>query len=113
MTNPFDQLNLRPQERRILVVVALIIFVVLNFLLVTPLFGQLGQAELALDKSKRTSAKYEAEIAKAPNFERIEARLKEEGGDVLKEELQLQRIVNNQAIAAGVQVSRSNPSSPT
>jgi len=109
MTNPFDQLNLRPQERRILVVVGLIIFVVLNFLLVTPLFGQLGQSEFALDKSKRTLAKYENEIAKAPNFERIEARLKQEGGTVLSEELQLQRIVNNQAVAAGVQVSRSDP----
>ena len=109
MTNPFDQMNLRPQERRILVVVGLIIFVVLNFLLVTPLFGQLGQSEFALDKSKRTLAKYEAEIAKTPNLERIEKRLKEEGGTVLSEELQLQRIVNNQAIAAGVQVSRSDP----
>jgi Tfp pilus assembly protein PilO len=109
MTNPFDQMNLRPQERRILVVVGLIIFVVLNFLLVTPLFGQLGQSEFALDRSKRTLAKYEAEIAKTPNLERIEARLKQEGGSVLSEELQLQRIVNNQAIAAGVQVSRSDP----
>ncbi|HEY6228961.1 MAG TPA: hypothetical protein VI282_17710 [Verrucomicrobiae bacterium] len=109
MTNPFDQLNLRPQERRILVIVGLIIFVVLNFLLVTPLFGQLGQSEFALEKSKRTLDKYEKEIAKTPNLERIEARLKQEGGTVLSEELQLQRIVNNQAIAASVQVSRSDP----
>jgi Tfp pilus assembly protein PilO len=109
MTNPFDQLNLRPQERRILVVVGLIIFVVLNFLLVTPLFGQLAASELRLDKSKKTLAKYEAEIKRAPEFQRIEDRLRKEGGDVLSEELQLQRIVNNQAIAAGVQVSRYNP----
>jgi Tfp pilus assembly protein PilO len=109
MTNPFDQLNLRPQERRILVVVGLIIFVVLNFLFVTPLFGQLGQAEYALTKSRTTLAKYETEIAKAPNYQRIEARLKTEGGDVLNEELQLQRIVDNQARAAAVQVSRYNP----
>ena len=51
MTNPFDQLNLRPQERRILVIVGLIIFIVLNVLLVTPLFGQLAAAEGQLDKS--------------------------------------------------------------
>lgn len=113
MTNPFDQLNLRPQERRILVVVALIIFVVLNILFVTPLFGKLGAAELALDKSRQTLAKYEGEIAKVSNLERMESRLKSEGGDVLSEELQLQRIVNNQAISANVQVSRSNPASRT
>ena len=109
MSNPFDQLNLRPQERRILVIVGLIIFVVLNFLLVTPLFGQLAAAENRLEKSKKTLAKYEAEIARAPDFQRVEERLRKEGGDVLSEELQLQRIVNNQATAAGVQVSRYNP----
>jgi Tfp pilus assembly protein PilO len=113
MTNPFDQLNLRPQERRILVVVALIIFVVLNILFVTPLFGKLAQTEGTLDRSKQTLAKYEREIDKVPTLERLEARLKSEGGDVLSEELQLQRIVNNQAISANVQVSRSNPASRT
>src|SRR5205085_7317759 len=110
MTNPFDQLNLRPQERRVIVIVGLITFVVLNFLLVTPLFGQLGTAENQLEKSRRTLAKYEAEIAKAPQLERIEQRLKkEEGAEVLTEELQLQRIIDKQAQAANVQVSRYNP----
>ena len=109
MTNPFDQLNLRPQERRILVVVGLIIFIVLNFLLVTPLFGQLAAAEGQLEKSKRTLAKYENEIGQSSTLQRTEERLRKEGGDVLSQELQLQRIVNDQAIAANVQVSRYNP----
>src|SRR4051812_42682491 len=113
MTNPFDQLNLRPQERRIVVVVGLIIFVVLNFLLVTPLFGQLGQAENQLSASENKLKKYEGEIARAPTYERIEDRLKKEGGDVLSEELQLQRIIDNQARVSGVQVSRYNPTSRT
>src|SRR3954471_11963357 len=110
MTNPFDQLNLRPPERRILVIVGLIIVVVLNILFVRPVFGELGIAENTLEKSRRTLAKYEAEIKKAPNLEQIENRLKQEGMSVLSEELQLQRIVNDQAIAAQVQVSRSTPS---
>lgn len=113
MSSAFDQLNLRPQERRIVVVVGLIVFVVLNFLLVTPLIGQLGQTEMELDKSKRTLAKYEAEIGRAPTYQRIQEKLQKEGGDVLSEELQLQRIVDNQARASGVQVSRYNPVSRT
>jgi Tfp pilus assembly protein PilO len=113
MTNPFDQLNLRPQERRVVVIVGLLIFVVLNFLLVTPLFGQLGQSENQLKSSETKLAKYETEIAKAPGYEKIEQRLKDEGGDVLSEELQLQRIVQNQANAASVQVSRYNPAART
>jgi Tfp pilus assembly protein PilO len=109
MTNPFDQLNLRPQERRILVVVLVVVFVVLNIIFVTPLIGQLAQAENQLEKSRRTLAKSETEIARASSFQRIEESLKKEGGDVLSEELQLQRIVNNQANTSGILVSRYNP----
>jgi hypothetical protein len=94
-------------------VVGLIIFVVLNFLLVTPLFGQLGQAENQLSASENKLKKYEGEIARASTYERIEDRLKKEGGDVLSEELQLQRIIDNQARVSGVQVSRYNPTSRT
>ena len=46
MKNPFDQLNLRPQERRVLVIVGLIIFVVLNILFVRPLFGELARRKM-------------------------------------------------------------------
>jgi Tfp pilus assembly protein PilO len=109
MSAPFAQLNLRPQERRILVIVALLIFVVLNFWLVTPLVGQLAQAEGQLEKARATQRKYEGEIARAPSFEKIEDRLKSQGGEILSQELQLARIVSDQAIAAGVSISRSVP----
>ena len=51
MTNPLDQLNLRPQERRILVVVLFLVFVVLNVMFVRPLFGQFGEMQLELAKA--------------------------------------------------------------
>jgi hypothetical protein len=109
MTNPLEQLNLRPQEKRVLVVVSLLIFIALNFWLVTPIFGQFAKMQSELDRTRKTLAKYETEIAKAPNYERLESALKKEGGDVLTEELQLQRVVDNQARASGVMVSRFAP----
>jgi hypothetical protein len=109
MTNPLDTLNLRPQERRILVVVAFLIFVVLNFWFVTPLFGQFGVMQGELEKARRTQARYEDEIAKVGGYEKMEADLKKQGGDVLNEELQLQRIIDNQARASEIAVSRYAP----
>lgn len=109
MTNPLDQLNLRPQERRVLVVVTFLIFVALNYWFVRPLFGQFGQVKAELEKTRGTLGRYQAEIAKAPNYERLENDLKKSGSEVLSEELQLQRIVDNQARAAGVMVSRYAP----
>lgn len=43
-TSVIEQLNLSPQERRIVVIIAVIVFVVLNFLLVWPHFNDLSKA---------------------------------------------------------------------
>lgn len=109
MNNPLEQLNLRPQERRVLVVVLFLIFVVLNFWFVRPLFGQYSEMKNELEKARRTQARYEAEIAKAQGYERLERNLKTNGVEVLSEELQLQRIVDNQARASDVAISRYAP----
>jgi Tfp pilus assembly protein PilO len=109
MTNPLDQLNLRPQERRVLVIVAFVIFVVLNVIFVRPLFGQFGDFKKDLEKTRRNLAKYQEEIAKTPSYEKLEKQLKSSGSEVLSEELQLQRVVDNQARVAGVMVNRYTP----
>lgn len=49
-----EQLNLTPQERRIVVVIAVVVFVVLNILLVLPHFGDLGKVKDELDKTRNT-----------------------------------------------------------
>ncbi len=109
MTNPLDQLNLRPQERRVLVIVLFLCFVALNFIFVRPLFGQWGEFKAELNKARRTHTRYQEEIAKSPTYEKLEKQLKSSGSEVLSEELQLQRIVDNQARVANVQVSRYAP----
>ena len=40
MNNFLDQLNLTPQERRIVVAIGMVVIVVLNFLFVWPHFGE-------------------------------------------------------------------------
>lgn len=109
MKNVFDQLNLRPQERRVVVIVGVLVFVVLNWMFVRPLFGQLGETQNELAKTRRTQKKYEDEIAKEKSYRALEAKLKTEGSDVLTEELQLSRIVEQHATAAGFVPGRSVP----
>ena len=109
MSSPLDQLNLRPQEKRVLVVVAFLIFVVLNFWLVRPLFGQWGKVNDELDKTRKTLARYQDEVAKAPQLERMGEELRKSGSEVLTAELQLQTLVNEQALNSGVNVSRNAP----
>jgi hypothetical protein len=105
----FDQLNLRPQERRIIVVVSILIFIVLNWIFVRPLFGQWSAVQEELAKTRRTLERYQAEIAKSPSYQRLEDELKKSGSQVLSEELQLQRIIDQQATASGVAISRYAP----
>jgi Tfp pilus assembly protein PilO len=109
MKRVFDKLNLRPQERRVVVVVMVLVFIVLNWMFVRPLFGQFGEAQNELAKEERTLKKYRDEIAKEKSYRALEAKLKSEGSDVLTEELQLQRIVEQHATAAGFSPGRYAP----
>ena len=74
MNSLLDKLNLRPQERRIVVGVGVLVFVVLNLLFVMPHLNDLGKTELALDRARRSLQTYETEIAKTSiSKERLKA----------------------------------------
>jgi hypothetical protein len=109
----FDQLNLRPQEKRILVVVGFLIFVVLNWMFVKPLFGQLGAAQEELAKARKTQERYQAEIAKTPTYKAAEESLKTRGSEILNEPLQLQKIIEQYIVSSGLEVSRRTAVAPS
>ena len=45
MTSPLDRLNLRPFEKRLVVVVAVVVFLVINAWIVFPHFSDLGKVQ--------------------------------------------------------------------
>jgi Tfp pilus assembly protein PilO len=111
VTSILDKLNLSPQERRLVVVVAIVVFVVLNIWLIWPEFGS-----VAIWKQRRTDAEkrlkqFNDELAKKPVYERQLRELESQGAYVGTEEqaLSLQRDVANQALLSGVQVNRYDP----
>ncbi len=111
MASLLDRLNLAPRERRILLVVALIFFVLINLLFIWPMVPDWSLADRQIEKSRKTLADYQSEIAQvATNQARLQ-ELEKQGSTVLREEqaLDLVRTIQRQAAESGVNVTRTQP----
>jgi hypothetical protein len=99
MSGFLDQLNLRPQEKRIVVVAITVVLIVLNGLFVWPKFKEWGRLKAGLAKAKETLATYQAEINRTGGYQAQLRKLGEQGGGVAPSEqaLDLQRTVQDQA----------------
>lgn len=102
MISYLDKLNLRPQERRLVVGVGIAIFVVLNIWLVWPHFGDWARVKGDLQKAQGDLARYKQKIAQVDGtngFAAILKRLEGEGAQTIvadEQEIQLIRTVQNQ-----------------
>jgi hypothetical protein len=104
MKSFFDKLNLRPQERRLVVIVGMVFFVVLNIWFVWPYFGQWSQVEDKMVKSRTTLKRYQDEIAKRSKYEATERQLSNIG-ELLVGELDMENTVRRQAtVTPGFQI---------
>jgi len=108
MTSLFDKLNLRPNERRLVIIVAIVVFFILNWIFVWPHFSDWGKI-----KSRRTQAedllrRYRAEADNTLRYQKMMDDLEKAGATVASEEqaLKLANTVQNQAALSGVQMNR-------
>ena len=108
MTSLFDKLNLRPQERRLVVIVVGVVFVVINFWLVWPHFGDLGKAQQRTTDARTTLAKFQVEIKRSQEYTNELKRLADQGQVVAADSqaLELMKEVSSMATLSGVQVQR-------
>jgi Tfp pilus assembly protein PilO len=109
MSGPLERLNLRPQERRLIVGVAVVFFVVLNLWFVSPHFHDWKNANASLEKANATLATFERETQPARIAE-YQTRLKElegQGSSVAPSEqsLDLIRSIQTQAAQSGVTIN--------
>ncbi len=111
MTSFLDKMNLKPQERRWVVIVVLVVFVLLNFIFVWPNFGNLGRTEQGLRDTQSKLKTYNDEISRQSFYARQLKELQEGGQFIANEEqgLRLAQEVNNQAALTGVSVLSSTP----
>lgn len=110
MTRLFESLNLRPHERRLVMLAAAVIFIVLNVWLVWPHRNRWRDLNQEISESRAKLERYEGEVARKPD---IEAELKEleKGGAMLSSEgeVDLLRTVQTLIYKTGIEVTRQDP----
>lgn len=107
MTSLFDKLNLAPAERRLVVIVGIVVFVVLNFWLVFPQFGEWAKNEQRVRDAESKRKTFVDEIAKKTAYEVELKELQKQGSEVATEEaaLRLSQEINSQAALSGVTIT--------
>jgi Tfp pilus assembly protein PilO len=115
MASYLDKMNLRPQERRLVVGVLIVVFIVLNVWLVWPRFGDWAKVKADLEKAHMNFRDYKQKIAQVEGPNGFRARLtKLEGenagdGQIEEQELQLLRTVQSQVQEAQITVNSYGP----
>ncbi len=106
MTRFLDKLNLRPQERRLVIFVAVVVFAALNWFFVKPYFGELGRLQQRMKDADVSIKKFNDEIQNRRGYEDKIKDLSQQGAQVSSEEqgTSLTREINNQVIVANVNV---------
>lgn len=112
MSAPPEKLTLRTGEKRLLVAIGIVLFIVLNVLFVWPKFGEFGRVRTKTDKVRQEIAKFQAEIDKTPSYQKVLKEMEGQGSRIVKEEqsLRLLQTVQSQALANGVRINSSQES---
>jgi len=102
--NFLDRMNLRPAEKRLVVIIGAVFFVVINIWFVWPHFNDWNKAKDELAKTRQTLSDYRAEIARTGDYQKARQRLEGQGAALMREEaaVQLRRTVDTQTMQSGV-----------
>jgi len=99
--------QLRPLERRLAVGVAVILFLVLNWIFIWPHFSDWGKLK-ARQKSARDSLQlYQTVILQSTNYEALVKKFEGQGGFVAREDqvINMMRTINSQSAQSGVRIN--------
>ncbi len=115
MTSYFDKLNLRPQERRLVVGILVVIFLVLNVVFVWPRFSDWNRVQAELVKNQGNLKRNNETIAKVEGPTGFKSKLKvlegEDAQNIIsdEQEIQLLRTVQSQVQASKIMVNSYSP----
>jgi hypothetical protein len=111
MKSFFDKLNLRPGERRLVIIVALIVFLVINAFLVWPRFLEWGKVKNQENAAKQTRDQYQREVDNIKRYQLRLTELEQKGAQIGNEDqaLKLSSTVYSQAALSGVTINGWTP----
>ena len=106
----FDKLNLRPFERRLVVVVGIVLFIVIQFIYIWPHFGDVGKLNGRRSAALNKLKVQETAIAETNRIAAELAKLEGEGLEVPPgdQAVQLMRTVQSEAHKAGVNIQNTS-----
>ena len=106
MSSLFDKLNLRPGERRLVVIVAITVFILLNAFFVWPQFGEGARLQRRRKTADQSLFQFRREVAQIPEYEKKLRELQKAGAAVASEDqaLNLSKTIYSQAALSGAQV---------
>jgi Tfp pilus assembly protein PilO len=107
MTSYLDKLNLRPFEKRLVVGVAAVLFVVFNAWFVFPHFSDLSQTEARKADALKKMQKWQVEVDQIPKYRRMVADIIGTSQDVAPEDQQYQfsSAIQMQQAQSGVNIT--------
>ena len=102
--------RLNPLERRFVVGVTVVVFIVLNFMFVWPHFGDRLMYQSRLDRAQDTLKKFDDKIAQMKSIEAQVKALENEGASVPEEDqaINFLRTIQSQASLSGVNIINNN-----
>ena len=104
----FDRLNLTPAERRLVMIIFAVVFVVVNYWVVWPRFGDLRTVSDEIDATRRKRDIYQREVDRLPTYTATLRKL-QAAGSVLppgEERIQFKSDMERMAREAGLTVPR-------
>lgn len=104
---------MRPFEKRLVVVVGLVLFVVLNFWFVIPHFSDWKKTQFRMGKARTTLARYQNEVRQIPVYQAKVRELGAENATIPIEEQNLHFSNTRETVAAEAGVNISNASKVT
>lgn len=106
MTSVFDKLKLRPFERRLVVIIGIVLFLVAQFIFVWPHFGAVGRMDGRRAVAQKTLREYNEEIAQSSKYRALLGKLQNEGAAVPPEDQSsdLLRTIQTESARAQVQI---------
>lgn len=116
MKSTFDKLNLRPMERRIVVGLGIVLFLVVQFIYVWPHFGEVAKMDQRREVAQQKLKTYTEEIAQTNKFAKELTKLEGEGLSVPPEDqsTELTRTIVSQSGRSRVAIqSTSRPNTRT
>ncbi len=99
--------NLRPFEKRVVVGIGALFFLILNMIFVFPHFSDWGSFQERTKVARKKLGDYQTEVARTNEYVRAIKTLEGEGGDVAAEDQswQFNNTVNSQAGQSGVKIT--------